>query len=413
MLVHIIGLAVFVLLFVLSVIRPVNMGILGFAAAFVVGLAVVHQPARTTIAGFPVDLLVIIVGVTLLFGIAQANGTVQLLVDASVRLIRGRVAFLPWLLFVLSTVLCGIGALGPAVISILFPVGMAVAATHGIQPTLIATMVGFGAVAGGFAPLGIYGIIVTQSLKSEGMPIDSGELAIVVFVAALLAGVIAYLTAGGPRLWRVRAEVDATKPKLATSLEQKCTIAAIVVLVTGTVGFDLDIGLLAITLAAVLGLAFSATLTKATHHISWNVVLLLGGVMTYVGVLDKAGTIGWLGERASTIGTPLVAALVICYIAGAVSAFASTTGMLGALVPLCIPLLRVGHLGTLGFAAALSLSAALVDTSPFSTVGAVAIASAREEQRPAVYRSLLRVGLTLVVVAPLVSWAVLIAPGWL
>jgi hypothetical protein len=82
-------------------------------------------------------------------------------------------------------------------------------------------------------------------------------------------------------------------------------------------------------------------------------------------------------------------------------------------VPLCVPLLRTGGLETLGFAAALSLSAALVDTSPFSTVGAVAIASAPEEQRPAAYRSLLRVGLTLVVVAPVVSWAVLVAPRWI
>ncbi|WP_326568820.1 SLC13 family permease [Amycolatopsis rhabdoformis] len=411
MLVHLIGLAVFVLMFVLSALRSVSMGILGFAAAFVVGLTVVHQSAATTIAGFPVDLLVIVVGVTLLFGIAQANGTVQLLVDASVRLIRGRVALLPWLLFALSAILCGIGALGPAVISILFPVGMAFAATHGIRPTLIATMVGFGAVAGGFAPLGIYGIIVKQALKNEAIAVDSRQLALVVFLAALLAGVIAYLTAGGLQLRRVRCEVD--KTKLGTTLEQKCTVVALVALVTGAVGFDLDIGLLAISLAAVLGLVFSASLVKAQHHISWNVVLLLGGVITYVGVLDKAGTIDWLGQRAGGIGSPLLAALVICYIAGAVSAFASTTGMLGALVPLCVPLLRTGGIEVLGFAAALSLSAALVDTSPFSTVGAVAIASAPEEQRPATYRSLLRVGFTLVVLAPLLSWAVLVAPRWL
>ena len=449
MTVHLIGLSVFVLLFILSMVRPISMGILGFAAAFLVGLFVTGTNSKEIVGGFPADLFVILVGVTLLFGLAQANGTVQHLVDWGVRLIKGRVALLPWLMFVLAATLCGIGALGPAVVSILFPIGMAFAATHHIRPLLIGIMVSFGCTAGSFSPIGLFGIIVNQTLTSNGLYAQPVSLFLIVFAGGVLVGIIGYFTTGGLALMRSESKlsdadkqgdsdgsgaavprpgptgstltkssmtttaVRASEEKLSTTLEQKLTVGALIVLVVGAIGFDLDIGLLAITLAAGLGLAFSSSIKEATQHISWSVVLLLGGVITYVGVLDGAGTIDWLGEAASGFGSPLIAALLICFIAAAVSAFASTTGMLGALVPLCVPLLQMGHIGVLGFAAALSLSASLVDTSPFSTVGAVAIASAPEEERQQVYRNLLKVGMGLVVLTPLITWAVLIVPGWL
>jgi di/tricarboxylate transporter len=45
----------------------------------------------------------------------------------------------------------------------------------------------------------------------------------------------------------------------------------------------------------------------------------------------------WLGAQVAAVGTPLVAALLICLIAAVVSAFASTTGIIGALIPLAVP----------------------------------------------------------------------------
>jgi hypothetical protein len=46
---------------------------------------------------------------------------------------------------------------------------------------------------------------------------------------------------------------------------------------------------------------------------------------------------------------PLLAAFIICLIAGAVSAFASSAGTIGALIPLSVPLLALGDLSTVGF----------------------------------------------------------------
>ena len=54
-----------------------------------------------------------------------------------------------------------------------------------------------------------------------------------------------------------------------------------------------------------------------------------------------------------------------------------------------------------------------MDSSPFSTSGALCVANAPEEQRDLVYRRLLQWGMSMIVVAPLLTWAIFVLPGWL
>jgi len=108
----------------------------------------------------------------------------------------------------------------------------------------------------------------------------------------------------------------------------------------------------------------------------------------------------------------LLAALVLLLVGAVVSAFASTTGILGALIPLAVPLLAAGEIGVVALVAALSISASVVDSSPFSTNGALVVANAPDGREPMVYRGLMIWGFGLVLVAPVVTWAALVLPGW-
>jgi di/tricarboxylate transporter len=175
--------------------------------------------------------------------------------------------------------------------------------------------------------------------------------------------------------------------------------------------FDLDIGFLAITAAVVLHVCFPRK--DNTAHISWNVVLLVCGLVTLIEVLDRAGTIGRIGEGVAGVGAPLVSALLLCGVAALVSAFASSTGVIGAIVPLAIPLMAMGHLSPTGLLIAIALSATVVDASPFSSVGALVVASAPEEQQRSVSRKLLVFGLVMIVVAPLASVLLFLLPAQL
>jgi di/tricarboxylate transporter len=106
----------------------------------------------------------------------------------------------------------------------------------------------------------------------------------------------------------------------------------------------------------------------------------------------------------------LLAAFVICLIAGAVSAFASSTATIGALIPLSVPLLTQSSLSAVGFVIALTIAATAVDATPFSTVGALTVANAPADQQQQVFKGMLRWGLLMILVAPTAAWLIFVLP---
>ncbi len=191
------------------------------------------------------------------------------------------------------------------------------------------------------------------------------------------------------------------------------TLLGLVGLAAGTLVFDLDVGLTALTVAVVLALVSPHAQRKAVTQVSWPVVLLITGVLTYISVLQKIGTITYVSDAISRVGSPLVAALLLFFLGAIVSAFASSTALLGALIPLAVPFLLTGNISAIGVIAGLAVSATVVDVSPFSTNGAIVLANAKEAEKDAFYAKLLRVGIAVVVIAPIVAWLVLVVPGWL
>ncbi|MFF8398547.1 SLC13 family permease [Streptomyces sp. NPDC016172] len=439
---ELISILVLVVVFVIATTRSVNMGALAFAAAFAVGGLVADLDADGIFAGFPGDLFVVLVGVTYLFAIARANGTTDWLVHAAVRLVRGRVALIPWVMFALTGALTAIGAVSPAAVAIVAPIALSFATRYGISPLLMGAMVVHGAQAGGFSPISIYGSIVNGIVEREKLPGNE----VVLFLASLAANVViaavVYVACGGLKLWAREdqtagdraagaARVGAAAPRTAeprtdppssapTSTSETtrltpartATLASLLALVVAVLVFDLDAGLTAITLAVVLSTAWPEDSRQATGQIAWPTVLLICGVLTYVGVLDEMGTITWAGEGVGGIGIPLLAALLLCYIGALVSAFASSVGIMGALIPLAVPFLERGEIGAIGMVAALAVSATVVDVSPFSTNGALVLAAAPDVDRERFFRQLMVYGGIVVAVVPAAAWLVMVVPGW-
>jgi di/tricarboxylate transporter len=189
------------------------------------------------------------------------------------------------------------------------------------------------------------------------------------------------------------------------------TLVGLVVLALTVVIFDLDVGFGALVVALVLTLVSPSTSKGALNGISWSVVLLVGGVLTYVSVLEEIGTITYVGNTVADLGAPLLVALLLCYLGGIVSAFASSTAILGATIPLAIPFLREGTVGAVAMIAALSVSSTVVDVSPLSTNGAIVLANGVDVDRQVFFRRLLTYGAIVVAVAPVLLWLALVVPG--
>ena len=107
--IELISILVLAVIFVIATTLPINMGALAFAAAFLVGVFAAGLSADDIFAGFPGNIFVVLVGVTFLFAIAQANGTVDWLVQLAVRGVRGHLAAIPWIMFAVAAVLTAIG----------------------------------------------------------------------------------------------------------------------------------------------------------------------------------------------------------------------------------------------------------------------------------------------------------------
>ncbi|OWK24899.1 hypothetical protein AJ87_17065 [Rhizobium yanglingense] len=96
-----------------------------------------------------------------------------------------------------------------------------------------------------------------------------------------------------------------------------------------------------------------------------------------------------------------------------VSAFASSTALLGAIIPLAVPFLLQGHISAVGVVAAISISISttIVDTSPFSTNGALVVANAPDGRREQVLRQLLIYSALIAIIGPIAAWLVYVVPG--
>jgi di/tricarboxylate transporter len=130
-------------------------------------------------------------------------------------------------------------------------------------------------------------------------------------------------------------------------------------------------------------------------------------------VLQKIGAVDLVGNSVTSIGAPLLGALLICYIGGIVSAFASSLAVLGATIPLAVPFLLQGHIHPVGVVAAIAISSTIVDVSPFSTNGALVVANSQVNDKDRFYRQMLMYSAVVVAVGPLLTWLVFILPGWL
>ncbi|MGM0698732.1 MAG: SLC13 family permease [Actinomycetota bacterium] len=450
-LVQILMLVVLVVMFIAATKWPINIGIMGLVGAFVFGTFVFGMDDKEILEEFPASIVLTIVGVTFFFSIAQKNGTIRVLVDLAIRAVRGRINIVPWIFFVVSSLLTAMGTFSPAAVALLAPAAMGFCASTGYSGVVMGAMVINGAHAGGFSPISVSGNIVRDIAEANGFEINGGALFLAAYVINLLVTILTVVVMKA--LGRLRTVPDPdnleswgahgdsgvgskgpdsdgrmprqgsgsgtavaveTEVRTATSPMTRqvwLTIGLIVVMVVGAVGFELPIGFLGLACGLVLAFTSLKSSENLVSGISWSTVLLVSGMIVYVSLLTHAGVIDSLSKMAVAIGAPLIVAIVLCYVIGVSSAFASSTALLTALIPMSIPLLEQSALSATAVMSALAVSATIVDVSPFSTDGALIIANTQGSEAKTIWRDLMIYAGFVVLIAPLLAWALLVPTG--
>ena len=158
-------------------------------------------------------------------------------------------SLVPWVVFAVAATPAMLGAIGSAGVALLAPIAMRLAERCAIDRRLIGLMVVHGAAAGNFSPLNVLGAIVRQAVTSRGLEMSVWPLFFGNLAYNVVLGVVIVAVFGGTRLRRAvrhresRLEMEvASKPPTARprpSVDQLCTLAAIVAVAVASLGFGL------------------------------------------------------------------------------------------------------------------------------------------------------------------------------
>ena len=484
---YFISVAALVAVFAIATVRPINMGILAFLAAFLVGGLVSGISLEEIQSFFPGDMFFVAFGITLLFGLARANGSLDVIMQGSLTLVRGKRWAIVWLMFLLSAVLMFLGSV--LAVAMLAPIAMPLAKQYKIPPLLMGTMLSHGMLGAAFSPITVYAVGIQELLDEQGFTVSPVALFFVPLLLNVVLAVVAFFVLGGRDLIRnptvveaedvaalsaVRTPVGAgvavgaaggggttatvtgggstpggstggsatgggatgggstgghggaaehgggpapavpgsldIQPARGVTVEHWITFAAILGLLAAAL-FGIEVGVAATCIGGALLLVFPRHVEATMKSVAWPAVLLVCGVVTYMGVLSANGTIDYLGEKATELPWPLLTALVLLFAVGLISAVGSSFGIILIALPLAAPLLEAGEVGIASFVIALAFCATVVDVSPFSTNGVIVLATAQVEDKQRFQKQMLRYCGYIVVVAPLLAWAVLVLPA--
>lgn len=373
--------------------KNINTGLTSIFFAFIVGSLMMDLSAESIVAGWPSDLFFMLLGMTLLFSIANVNGTLELISKKIVGMAGGNTKVLPIIFFVLTAL---ISAPGPGTIvstALMAPIAMALARDENIPEVLMGTMVILGSIAGGLSPLTPTGIIANSLAADQGLD-TSKAVFLGALISSIMLGVIMYIIFGGYKLQNKESKIKYSEK---FNSNQKKTLIIIVLVIVGILFFDLDIGLTAFSGAVLLLLMGAADNQEAIKAVPWPTLLLVCGVAVLVNVVNIAGGIDLLASFLAKIMTEKTASAVLALTSGLMSTVSSASGVvLPTLIPTIPKIIHQveGNINPSALVTAISVGAHMVTFSPLSTLGALVLASStsNEEEKQKLFGKLLAVG---------------------
>ena len=434
-------LALVILVGISCVNEDLNVGFLGIAFGIIVGGVFAGTPASKVMNAFPLSLFMILVGVTFLFGMAQTNGTMEKLTAYSIRACKGNTALVPIIIYILSTFITTIGPGNIAGCALMAPVAMAIASKVRM-PAFLMTLLVVGACNGAafspFAPTGIISNgIIAKCAPELGIPADylntlAWKIHFNSTIAQGFVNIGGFFVMGGLKWIREQKgaalDIDELAPKPEPfNAAQKTTLLLVFILillvvvpglpgVKGTLPKYItnmlsNVGSISFVLSIILMLTGYGDSKAAVKVMPWSVIMMVCGVSVLIDVMDKAGGLNFLVEVMASVAGPTTICFWTAFVPAVISAYSSSSGVV---MPMFLPmtpgLVELTGGDPIGIISAIDVGSHLVDTSPLSTLGALCIASAGEEEDKGVldkgvlFRKLLIWGLSMSIVSGIVCY---------
>jgi di/tricarboxylate transporter len=405
----VISVAALALAVLVSCVSRLNVGVLSVAMAWIVGVYIGGLPVGAVMAGFPSQLFLTLAGVTLLFAMAQANGTLSQLTHHAVRVCRGNAGTIPIMFFVLGALISSMGPGNIATAALLAPIAMATAVRAGIPLFLMAIMVGNGANAGALSPFAPTGIIVNGIMAKYQMSGLETAAYLYNLAAHAVMAFGGYALFGGLRLFAAERPAEVVDPEgssRAFNRRQRITLGVIGALLISVLALGAHVGLAAFVAAVLLVAAGAADDGEAIKLMPWRVIIMVTGVTVLIALVERFQGLDLMVSLVARISTPDTVTGVVALLTGIVSVYSSTSGVvLPAFLPLAPGLAaQLPGASASGIAMAMNIGGHLVDVSPLSTIGALCIAGASGGDTGRLFNQLLAWGLSMAVVGALLCY---------
>ena len=392
----------------ISCVSRLNVGILSVALAWIVGVYIGGLPVNTVMAGFPSQLFLTLAGVTLLFAMAQSNGTLGQLTHHAVRLCRGNAGTIPIMFFLLGAALASMGPGNIATAALLTPIAMATATRAGIPLFLMAIMVGNGANSGALSPFAPTGIIVNGIMAKNQLPGLEMQAYLYNLGAHALMAFGGYALFGGLRLFARERTVEVVDPEgqKAFTTKQWITLGVIAALILSVIAFKAQVGLAAFLAAVLLVATGAADDAEAIKLMPWRVIVMVCGVTVLIALVERFQGIDLMVSLVARISNAGTVTFIVALLTGIVSVYSSTSGVV---LPAFLPLVpglaaQLPGASAVGIAMSMNIGGHLVDVSPLSTIGALCIASAGVTDTRKLFNQLLAWGLSMALVGAVLCY---------
>jgi len=300
---------------VISFASRINVGLVAIPLAWAVG-ALAGRAPDAIVSGFPTSLFVTLAGVTLLFALADTNGSISALSARLASLAGGRTRLLPPLMFLAA---CAVSTAGPGAIpsvALMAPLAFAMAPAAAVPPFLTALMVANGANAGNLSPLSAVGIIANSRMEVAGLGGHEWKVWFANFFVHVLVAAAAYAVMAG----RIRSthteEVPTALPPLTRA--QQLTVAMIAGWILAVVAFNAPLALSAFAASGVIIASRLAEERAAIVAMPWGAILMVCGVSMLVVTAERAGGMDLFTSLLATMATPSTVNGVIAFVTGAI-----------------------------------------------------------------------------------------------
>jgi len=354
--------------------------------------------------------------VTLLIKLCEEGGVFRRLTEKGLYLCRNRRRLIPFFVFLLAALVSALGIGNIATTALVAPAALTIAASLGLSPFLMTLMVVGGANAAVMSPISPTGILAAKLVPG----VDSWSLFGSCFAFIGSVHLLGFILLGGAR-W-IHHQGQAIKkldlghrkahPESAPSSEpwtpqQRGALAVlgcffVLNLVLGLSSLR-DIGLLAAG-CVVLGVVLRISpLALALRRVPWNFLAFICTITFVLNVVEKTFGFQMVKDLAAEAHSGTVLVFVVSFLAALLSVFSSSSGVVMPLFLPMIPSLLVGNevIGVAWMLTMIVVSSHLVDCSPFSSLGALAIGSIKDDKKAShvLFRQLIVWGLAMVPVA--------------